>query len=80
VLDLRTGTVQLLAGVTLAADTGSRLAFSRDSGWLLIALNEGDRARLLVWRPGWPGPKESPAELPGRILYWTPILDVTRHR
>lgn len=77
VQDLRTGTLSVVPGVELAPKAVAGLAFSRDGRWLLIALNEGRRARLLVWRPGLDRPMESPARLPGRILYNVPVLDVT---
>lgn len=77
VQDLRTGTLSVVPGVELAPKAAAGLAFSRDGRWLLIALNEGRRARLLVWRPGLDRPMESPARLPGRILYNVPVLDVS---
>jgi len=77
VQDLRTGTLSLVPGVELAPKSTAGLAFSRDGRWLVIALNEGRRARLLVWRPGLDRPMESPARLSGGILYNVPVLDVT---
>jgi len=77
VQDLRTGTLSLVPGVELAPKAAVGLVFSRDGRWLLITLNEGRSARLLVWRPGLDRPMESPARLPGRILYNVPLLDVT---
>ncbi len=77
VQDLRTGTLSLIPGVELAPKAAAGLGFSRDSRWLIIALNEGRRARLLVWRPGLTQAMESPARLPGGVLYSVPVLDVT---
>lgn len=75
VIDLRTGRLTVLPGVELAAKSFAGLAFSRDSRWLLIALNEGSRARLLVWRRGFDRPQRSPAALPGKIVNGVPVLD-----
>jgi hypothetical protein len=78
VLDLVTGKIEVLRGLELAPKSQANLAFSRDSRWLLISLNEGDRGRLLVWRSGWPGPQQSPTMLPGTILYNVPVFDAAR--
>ena len=77
VLDLRTRRLSVVPGIELAPKASVGVAFSRDGRWLLIALNEGRRARLLVWRPGMDRPMVSPARLPGRVLYTVPVLDVT---
>ncbi len=78
VLDMVTGKIEVLRGLELAPKSQANLAFSRDSRWLLISLNEGDRGRLLVWRSGWPGPQQSPTMLPGTILYNVPVFDAAR--
>lgn len=78
VQDLVTGVLTVVPGVELAPKTSAGLAFGPDGRWLVIALNEGRRARLLVWRHGMNRPMQSPARLPGRVLYDVPILDVTR--
>lgn len=78
VLDLVTEKLQVLRGVELAPKSEAALAFSRDSRWLLISLNEGDHARLLVWRPGWDRPRQSHTSLPGTILYSAPVIDAAR--
>ena len=60
VLDLGTGRLSVVPGVELAPKASAGLALSRDGRWLLIGLNEGRRARLLVWRPGMGRPMLSP--------------------
>jgi hypothetical protein len=77
VLDLTTGALEIVPGVMVAPKSAVGLDYSADGRWLLIALNEGGRARLLVWRSGLARPQESPADLPGRQLYEVPVLDVT---
>jgi hypothetical protein len=56
------------------------VAFSRDGRWLVIALNEGRSTRLVLWRRGLNRAYESPARLPGAVLYNVPVLDVTGAR
>jgi hypothetical protein len=65
--NLDTGALTVVPGVELAPKTQSGLVFSADSRWLVIALNAGNRTRLLVWRPGLSHPMESPAQLPGQV-------------
>lgn len=77
VLDLVTGRLRIVPGVELAPRSTAGLAFSADGSWLAIALNEGTRARLLVWRSGLDRPQESPARLPGPVRHDVPVLDVT---
>ncbi len=77
VLDLHSGDLAIVPGVELAPKSFAGLTFSRDGQWLAVALNEGRQARLLVWRPGLDRARESPARLPGRVLYSVPVLDVT---
>lgn len=77
VLDLDTGGLEFVPGVELAPKSGVGLTFSADGRWLVLALNEGTRSRLLVWRSGMEQPQESPARLPGKALYEVPVLDVT---
>ena len=73
VLDLRSGEVTVVPGVELAPKTQAGLAFDGRSRWLVIALNEGRRVRLLVWRPGLSQPMASAARLPGAV-YTVPVL------
>jgi len=74
VLDLGRRRVDLVPGIELAPKSGAGLAWSADGGYLLVAVNAGPRTRLLVWRPGWDRPRESPARLPGPVQYVAPVL------
>lgn len=73
VLDLRSGELSVVPGVELAPKTQAGLAFDSRSRWLVIALNEGRRVRLLVWRPGLSRPMASAARLPGAV-YTVPVV------
>jgi hypothetical protein len=74
-LDLDTGALTVVPGVELAPKTQSGLVFSADSRWLIIALDAGNRTRLLVWRPGLRHPMESPAQLAGQVLAIPAVLN-----
>jgi hypothetical protein len=74
VLHLDSGQLQLVPGLELAPKSPAGYAFSADSRWLVIALNEGVRTRLLVWQPGSSKPMQSPAELPGKLATRPPIV------
>ena len=74
VLDLGSGHLTVVPGVELAPKSSAGLAFSAGGEWLVITLNEGSRTRLLVWRPGLDRARESPASLPGKVLYNVPVL------
>jgi hypothetical protein len=78
VLNLVTGKLRVLPGVEFAPKSGPGLAFSRNSTWLLITLNEGNHSRLLVWRHGWDRPQQASVTLPGSISFNVPVLDVDR--
>ena len=73
VLDLRSGELTVVPGVELAPKTQAGLAFDSRSRWLVIAVDEGPRVRLLVWRPGMSRPMASKARLPGAV-YTVPVL------
>ena len=73
VLDLRSGELTVVPGIELAPKTQAGLAFDRRGRWLVIAVDEGPRVRLLVWRPGMSRPMASKARLPGAV-YTVPVL------
>ena len=75
VLDLRTGELDGVPNLEVPPATSVGLAFSRDGRWVVIGLDEGDSARLLVWRSGETGPLASSALLPG-ALFDSPTLAV----
>jgi hypothetical protein len=68
-VDLRTGTLHQVPGLVLWSKSSPGVAFSPDSRWLVIGLDEGTDVRLLVWRPGLVGPLESPARLRYPVAY-----------
>ena len=72
-LDLDTSQLQIVPGLEFAPKTQPGLVFSPDSRWLVIALNEALRTRLLVWTPGLGQPMQSRAELPGQLALTPPI-------
>ena len=73
VLDLRSGELTVVPGIELPPKTQAGLAFDSRSRWLVIAVDEGPRVRLLVWQPGMSRPMVSPARLPGAV-YTVPVL------
>jgi hypothetical protein len=52
VVDIRTGRVQVLPGLVVAAKAGLTLAWSPDSAWLAIGGDLGTGHLLLLWRDG----------------------------
>jgi len=74
VLHLDTGEFDLIPGVELWAKSTPGLAFSSDSRWLIICLEEGTHSTLLLWRPGLSHPAAPPVTLPGPTLYNPPII------
>jgi hypothetical protein len=72
-VDLVSGAVHPVPGVLLWPKSAPGLAFSADSRWLVIALDEGTGVRLLLWRPGLGRPQESAARIPGRVAY-SPVV------
>ena len=80
VLDLILGNLQVVPGVEIAPKSSAGLTFSHNGRWLVITLNEGSSTRLLVWRHGLAMPLESPARLPGKLLYSVPVLDAAVDR
>jgi hypothetical protein len=74
VLNLHTGRLQFVPGITVAPKESPGLAFSADGRWLAIALDAGTETRLLAWRPGL-GPPYEGVSVRGRN-YGTPPLIV----
>ena len=72
-LDLRSGELTVVPGIELAPKTQAGLAFDSRGRWLVVAVDEGARVRLLVWRPGMSRPMASKARLPGAV-YTVPVL------
>jgi hypothetical protein len=74
VVDLGSGALTVLPGISLPAKSTAGLVFSRDSRWLVVALGAGRWTRLLVWRPGWDRPREAPAAAPASSPGQVPIV------
>lgn len=67
VLDLVSGLLERVPDLELPPKSSAALLFSADSRWLVIGLNEGSSARLLVWRSGQSRAQYSPADLHGAL-------------
>jgi hypothetical protein len=74
VLDLDTGRLTVVPGVELAPKTEAAMAFDPAARWLVLALDEGRRTTLLLWKPGLSQALRSRARLPGLVLYNAPVL------
>lgn len=61
VMHLDTGRLEVVPGIELPAKSSPGLAFATGGGWLLIALDAGQRTRLLAWRSGLRLPYETTA-------------------
>ncbi|UQX87111.1 hypothetical protein M6D93_12450 [Jatrophihabitans telluris] len=72
VLHLDTGQLETVPGVELWAKASPSLAFSSDSRWLIIGLDEGTHSSLLLWHPGLRHPAAI-ANVPGLTGYGSPI-------
>jgi len=67
VMHLDTGRLEIVPGIEIPAKIAPGLAFSEDGRWLAIALDAGNRTRLLAWRSGLRHPYETTA-IPGQVL------------
>lgn len=76
VVDLTSGRVDVVQGIELAPKSAAGLAFSRDGRWLVMAVNDGRRTRMLLWRAGLARAVEPPFDLPGAVQRDTPVLAV----
>jgi hypothetical protein len=68
-VDLHTGAVTVVPGLQLWSKSMPGLAFTPDSRWLLISIDEGTSTRLLLWRPGLSAVRQSPVRLTSRVAY-----------
>ncbi len=73
ILHLDTGALDVVPGIELAPKSSAAITFSADSRWVVIALNEGEHGRVLVWRPGLAKPMDPSLLLPGSVLYQLPV-------
>jgi len=76
VLDLRTGALDRVSGLTLPPTEVPGLAFSAAGDWLVIALNQGRDAELLLWQPGLPRPLRPGVRISDLMLQAPPVLAV----
>jgi hypothetical protein len=76
VVDLTSGRTDIVSDIALAPKSAAGLAFSRDGRWLVIAVNDGHRTRLLLWHDGLARALEPPFDLPGSVQRDTPVLAV----
>jgi hypothetical protein len=74
-LDLRTGRLKVIPGVTVPAKSMPGLAFSPNGHWLGIALDGGTYTRVLAWRPGI-GRAYELADLPGPNYGPPPVVSL----
>lgn len=68
-VDLASGVTHTVPDLALWSKSMPGFAFSPDSRWLIISLDEGTGVRLLVWKPGLRTPLESPARLRSKVAY-----------
>jgi hypothetical protein len=73
-LDIDTGTVRALPGLTLGAAMSPALAFSPDGRWIVVAVGEGYRTRLLRYTADGDGPYDPGIEIPGLVSSPPPVV------
>jgi hypothetical protein len=78
VLHLDTGVLDRVPGLTLPPTELPGLTFSARGDWLVIALNEGRSAELVLWRPGLPRPLRPGIRIGDLMLQAPPVLAVLR--
>lgn len=76
IIDLDTGEVRALPGITLGPLQPADLAFTQDGNWLVVAVNEGDATRLLLYTADGDGPYDPGISVPGPTL-WPVLAPVT---
>jgi hypothetical protein len=69
IVDLASGATHTVPDLALWSKSSPGLAFSADSRWLVISLDEGSGVSLLVWKPGLREPLQSPAQLTAKVAY-----------
>jgi hypothetical protein len=74
-LNLRTGRLDVVPGVTVPAKAFPGLAFSANGRWLGIALDAGTSTRVLAWRPGLRHPYEM-TPVPGANYGSPPLVSL----
>ncbi|HEV2888359.1 MAG TPA: hypothetical protein VGX49_15715 [Jatrophihabitans sp.] len=74
VLHLDTGVLDTVGGLKLPPTELPGLSFSARGNWLVIALNEGRYAELLLWRPGLPRALRPGVRIEDLMLQSPPVL------
>jgi hypothetical protein len=77
-LHLDTGVLDRVPALKLPPTELPGLAFSARGNWLVLALNEGRSAELLLWRPGLPRPLRPGIRIGDVMLQAPPVLAVPR--
>jgi len=78
VLHLDSGLLETVAGLTLPPTELPGLTFAGSGNWLVIAVNEGRRAELLLWRQGAPRLLRPDVRVEDLMLQSPPVLAVPR--
>jgi len=78
VLHLDSGQLETVAGLTLPPTELPGLAFAGNGDWLVIAVNEGRRAELLLWRQGAPRVLRPDLRVDDLMLQSPPVLALPR--
>jgi hypothetical protein len=74
VLHLDTGALERVGGLTLPPTELPGLTFSAQGNWLVIALNQGRRTELVLWRPGLLRPLRPDIRIGDLMLQAPPVL------
>lgn len=78
VLHLDNGLLETVAGLTLPPTELPGLTFAGAGNWLVIAVNEGRRAELLLWRPGAARVLRPNVRIENLMLQLPPVLAIPR--
>lgn len=68
-INLDDGTIQALLGITLGPAESPALTFSPDGNWIIVAVNDGDTARLLLYTANGDGPYDPQLSVPNAAEY-----------
>lgn len=66
-LNLEDGTVRLLPGLTFGAATPPGLAVTPDGRWIVVAVGDGYKTRLLLYGASGDGPYDPRIDIPGLV-------------
>jgi hypothetical protein len=77
VLHLDTGRLEKVGGLVLPATGMPGLDFAAQGNWLVITLNQGRSAELLLWRSGQPRPLRPGVRIASVMLDTPPVLTLS---